>query len=118
MIGVSKRCCPACAHLLQILETRDGKPFIVSRVHPRITSCTLPPELPKTIVKQMVMEFAGRLRKELVRLLQTNKVVSGRIRSTDSRRLSLGGGLEDVPNCTYQNSNNVAAAYQGALPAV
>jgi hypothetical protein len=94
------------------MKTRNEKPFIVSGEHSQVTSCTLPPGLPKTIIKQMVLEFAGRLRKELVRLQQTNKVVPSRVRSTDSRRLSLDSGLVDVSNCTFQDPTNVAAAYQ------
>lgn len=84
MIGMSKRRCPVCAHLLRILKTRDGKPFIVSGgEHFQITPCTLPPGLPKTIIKEMVLEFAGRLRTELVRHLHTNKTVPRRVRSID-----------------------------------
>lgn len=111
MIGVSKRCCPVCAHLLRILKTWDKKLFIVTGEHSQFTACALPPGLPDTIVEQMVLEFAGRLRKELVRLLKTNKVTHSRVRSTDSRRLSLPDRFANVPNCTYDDPSYVASAY-------
>ena len=78
-----------CAHLLGLLKTHDGKKFHITGEHSRITACTLPEWLPAKIVMEMIVEFGGRLRKELVKLQQTIELMRQRASSTDTRRMSL-----------------------------
>lgn len=88
-MGVSKRCCPVCAHLLRLLSTCNGKRFVTTGEHSTITPCSLPEWLPAHIIKEMVVEFGSRLRRELVELLQRTEVLRRRTCSTDTRRISL-----------------------------
>jgi len=69
-VGVSKQCCPVCVFLLKLLAPLKGSSFLITGEHSRITACTLPEWLSEDIIKQMVDEFVGRLRKELVKLPQ------------------------------------------------
>lgn len=63
---------------------------MITGEHSRVTACTLPEWLSEDIIKQMVNEFAGRLRKELVKLQQTTAVLRRpRARTTESVRMSL-----------------------------
>jgi hypothetical protein len=78
-----------CAHLLDILETPDGKKFYTTGRHSTITGCTLPEWLPADIVNAMVVEFGRRLRRELVKLQQRTKVLRRRTSSSDTRRISV-----------------------------
>jgi len=48
---------------------------LITGEHSRITACTLPEWLSEDIIKQMVDEFADRLRKELVKLQQATAVL-------------------------------------------
>lgn len=88
-----------CAHLLRLLRTHDGKKFITTGEHSTITACTLPEWLPADIIKEMVVEFGSRLRRELVELHQRTEVLQRRACSTDTRRISLdsmGGPEKDI----------------------
>ena len=78
-----------CAHLLKLLKTHDGKTFITTGEHSKVTPCTLPEWLPRSIIEEMVGEFGSRLRRELVKLRQRTKVLRLRTASTDTRRISL-----------------------------
>lgn len=64
MIGVSKRCCPVCAYLIQHLGG-----FVIRGAHKTITGCSLPPWLPEEHKRVMVEEFGKRLREALDILL-------------------------------------------------
>ena len=87
-IGVSKRCCPVCAHLLTILKTREGMPYIITGKHSKVTACSLPRSLSKDFIDNMISEFGMQLRKELVLLMQGAEGRS-RTHSLDSRHLSI-----------------------------
>ena len=67
---MSKQCCPVCAFLLRLLKTHDKKKFLITGEHSRITPCTLPEWLPVDVIKAMIDEFVGRLRKELLGLYE------------------------------------------------
>jgi hypothetical protein len=77
-----------CAHLLELLKTHDGKRLITRGQHSKITACSLPEWLPADIVKMMIMEFGGRLRKELVELQKRSEVLRLRASSNDTQRMS------------------------------
>jgi hypothetical protein len=89
-----------CAYLLKLLKTHDGKMYVTTGEHSKITACTLPEWLPADIIEQMAVEFGRRLRKELVKLQQTNEILRRRIDSTDTRRISLDSiwTSEEGPN--------------------
>ena len=48
----------------------SGEKFVIMGEHSTITPCTLPEWLPMDIIKAMVDEFVGRLRKELLELYE------------------------------------------------
>jgi hypothetical protein len=97
IIGVSKRCCPVCQQVLQILNT--GKPFIVRGSHTKISACTLPTWLPEDIVNSMNMIFGSQLRGELSELIERKSVVRNRCLSSESQRLSINSnGPDDNAN--------------------
>lgn len=89
LLGVSKRCCPICARLLSLLKANNQDSFLTTGNHSTISACTLPESLPQKIIDQMVMEFGLRLRKELVNLQKTNEVRRARVRTNDTRRMSM-----------------------------
>lgn len=96
-VGVSKRCCPVCIFLLNILTPLEGGSFFMTGEHSRITACTPPEWLSEDIINKMVIEFAGRLRKELVKLQQTTAVLRRpRARTNETVRLSLDS-VEERP---------------------
>lgn len=87
-MGVSKRCCPTCLHLLSLL-LKDKKPFVIRGFHNTVSACTLPTWLPKEIVDSMNHAFGGKLREELVKLIHRPELLHSRTHSTGSERLSL-----------------------------
>lgn len=91
---------PCVCYLLKLLKTHDGKMFVTTGEHSKITSCTLPEWLPVDIIEQMAVEFGRRLRKELVKLQQSTEVLRRRVDSTDTRRISLDSirTSEEGPN--------------------
>ena len=93
VIGVSKRCCPVCQQLLNILTT--GKPFVVRGSHTKISSCTLPTWLPENIVNSMNIIFGSQLRGELSELIERKSVVRNRSLSLESQRLSIDSTRSD-----------------------
>ena len=82
------------------MKTRDGKKFIVTEEHSTISPCTLPEWLPRDIIEKMVTEFGTNLRRELVKLEKSTKVLRCRFSSTDTRRMSLetiaGADMDDL----------------------
>ena len=70
MIGVSKRCCPTCREILQLLAKEDPtthelKPFFIDGTHKTTTGCTLPSWLRNSTKQELVKHFCKKLRKEL-----------------------------------------------------
>jgi len=113
-VGVSKRCCPVCVFLLKLLAPLEGSSFLITGEHSRITACTLPEWLSEDIIKQMVDEFAGRLRKELVKLQQATALLRRpRAHTNDTVRLSLDSvkerpqDFDDLP-AAGELSNQIA----------
>lgn len=93
VIGVSKRCCPVCAHLLNLLSTSHHDPdrrehFIIKGTHNSITGCSMPTWLPADILKNMNDRFALELRNELLLFMSEIPQTIRRIPSTDSDNLS------------------------------
>jgi len=76
-------------HLLKLLKTWDGNPFIITGKHSTITPCTLPKWLPADVIARMVSEFGSRLRRELVKLKQCTEIVWPWTCSTDTAKLSM-----------------------------
>ncbi|KAM6499275.1 hypothetical protein JOM56_004783 [Amanita muscaria] len=115
VLGVSKRCCPVCAHVLAILKSKDERPFIFKGHHSTVTACTLPEWLPKEVINKVVSEFGGRLRRELVKLKQRTEIVRARTHSVDSRRLSVDSmepPTSDVLNAnTWQQADGLVALF-------
>ena len=88
---MSKRCCPVCAFLLNLLNKHYETKFVISDVHPNVTSCALPEWLPKDIVYLMVREFSRRLRQELSKLQESSsrRGQRGRADSSNTVRASV-----------------------------
>lgn len=87
---------------------------MITGEHSRITACTLPEWLSEDIIKQMVDEFAGRLRKELVKLQQATALLRRpRAHTNDTVRLSLDSvkerpqDFDDLP-AAGELSNQIA----------
>jgi hypothetical protein len=112
-VRVSKRCCPVCAFLLKLLKPLGGGSFLITGEHSRVMACTLPEWLLEDIIKQVVNEFVGRLRKELVKLQLTTAVLhQSRAHTTESVRLSLDSVVErpqdfDGPSAVGELSNQI-----------
>lgn len=85
VIGLSKRCCPLCQCLLDLLTFNEA-PFLIRGSHSAITACALPAWLPEKIVRQMNRIFGVQLRRELIKLLN---------QPTGSKRLSLDSREQD-----------------------
>ena len=87
MIGVSKRCCPSCAHLLYLLRNESSsppEPFAFRAVHQKVSGCTLPMWLSSRIVMRMNKKFGGQLRAELINLMDVSEGYRKRCSSTGS----------------------------------
>ncbi|KAF8952139.1 hypothetical protein BDZ97DRAFT_1745881 [Flammula alnicola] len=102
VIGVSKRCCPACATFLKTLMKDRKGDFFVRGSHGTVSACTLPLWTPSNIVDSMNERFGLMLRQDLVTLMNEDKAKSrfrDRCKSTGSETLSLdssegsGGGF-------------------------
>ena len=68
-IGVSKRCCPVCAFLLDYLS------YIFTGAHHTIWSCSLPTWTPSNIATKMISHFGSQLKEELDSLKQRTDVL-------------------------------------------
>ncbi|KAF8237201.1 hypothetical protein L208DRAFT_557306, partial [Tricholoma matsutake] len=91
ILGVSKRCCPVCSHLLSVAlppHIADLIPFVIKGSHTTITPCSLPDCLPRPILKDMVEVFGEQLRVVLDNLASTNAAVRRRSLSTGTQRIS------------------------------
>ena len=88
VIGVSKRCCPVCHHLLPLLaHGRDDDPpndFLVEKIHRTVTPTTLPIWLSKHVVEDMNKKFGAQLRAEMVKLMNASEGYRKRNSSTGS----------------------------------
>src|ERR1700722_9317007 len=84
ILGISKRCCPVCSHLLYALQgSLPGAVFNTPGSHKTVYPCTLPPWLPAPIIVQIVLAFWEQLRKVLLDVLR-NSVRRERRKSTGS----------------------------------
>ena len=72
IIGVSKRCCPVCQHLLSLIG-QTGEKLAVEGSHKTVSPCTLPIWLQPAIVNSMNTDFGQQLRHELVRRMQSSE---------------------------------------------
>jgi hypothetical protein len=88
-LGVSKRCCPVCATLLQMLSAENPASisFSILGSHQSIFACTLPPWLPHDVIKNMVERFWVQL---LDLLFQAVKHYSQKPRERCDSRTSEG----------------------------
>jgi hypothetical protein len=89
-IGVSKRCCPVCTQLLDILFPQQAERLHLVGSHRTIYPCSLPPWMPVDVVQKMVDIFGAMLREILQELTEPGK---GRT-SGDSAGFSPGTSLE------------------------
>lgn len=117
VIGVSKRCCPACSHFLDLLAQQHVRrlgeghgnkqleviqPFRVRGSHSNVSGCTLPLWTPSHIVDDMNATFGSHLRKALVTLMPAAPFRSRR-NSGGSQTLSInsaGKGSNKAPSDT------------------
>jgi hypothetical protein len=93
VIGVSKRCCPVCQHLLHLLGNGKEGQFVIKNSHQSVTACTLPLWLPADYVDSMNKHFGGQLRRELVELFCSKEGGRSRSQSTGSHTQSLDGTM-------------------------
>jgi hypothetical protein len=91
---VSKRCCPVCSELLNIL--RDTKhPFRVRGRHPTVFPVDLPPWLPRDVLLQMIARFRCFLLDE-IKTMMSPKLQHKRTSSEQSlSAMSNGSHMED-----------------------
>lgn len=92
IIGISKRCCPACEQLLHLLAGQD--PFLVRGFHSTVTACTLPVWLPPRVVDAMNASFGLTLREELIKFMDCPELARNRTQSSGSQKLSQDGRHE------------------------
>ena len=93
-IGVSKRCCPVCTKLLQLLEislTSEGEdnvryrsPAMVSSSHQNFYPTALPPYLPQAVAFQLLAWLEGLVKNAVERLVQNGRLA--RARSQEAAR--------------------------------
>lgn len=91
VVGISKRCCPVCEHLLcdiPLPAINKMEPFIIKGSHTTITPCALPASLPLPALENMVTFFGTQLRRVLGDLAISNAVVRARSLSTGTQRFS------------------------------
>ena len=70
MIGVSKRCCPACSVLLRVLSASNTTtPFHILGSHRTVTPWTLPPNLPNIVIDNIARTLERELARVLMRLI-------------------------------------------------
>lgn len=92
-----------CSFLLHLLNKHHGRKFVISDEHTNITSCALPEWLPGDIIRLMVVEFSGRLREELSKLMNGISELRARTRTSDTARISIDSIVSlgrQVPNET------------------
>lgn len=111
VIGVSKRCCPTCHHLLSLLGSKQ-RPYLVRGAHNTISACTLPAWLPDNIVDEMNSHFGKVLRGELEALMELDAFSQPRTKSVSSDKLSdigtgpeVGPQFQYIPSSEFENSS-------------
>ncbi|KAF8809715.1 hypothetical protein BYT27DRAFT_7254442 [Phlegmacium glaucopus] len=92
VLGVSKCCCPTCEFLLSLLTKGQPPLYLVIGSHSSVMACTPPPWLPADIVDSMNVFFGGKLRQELI-MLMDHPLMRGCTTSTGSRRISSESGI-------------------------
>ena len=100
---MSKRCCPVCVRVLELMKTHDGQAFLTTGGHTTFTGCTLPENLPTDIIKTMTVEFGSRLRRDLVKLHQRTEVLRQRTSSIDTQRMSLESMMPRKESVDYDD---------------
>src|ERR1700722_17046740 len=67
ILGISKRCCPVCSHLLYVLQQAlPGKVFNTPGSHKTVYPCALPPWLPLPIIARITSAFWEQLKRVLL----------------------------------------------------
>ncbi|KIM74963.1 hypothetical protein PILCRDRAFT_14027 [Piloderma croceum F 1598] len=90
LIGISKRCCPGCWELLEVLNGPHR--FGARGHHPTVFQVELPPWLPKRAVKEMVARFSQILREQIfIMMLDRAKQRQARRSSNQSASASSTG---------------------------
>ncbi|PPQ96651.1 hypothetical protein CVT26_010633 [Gymnopilus dilepis] len=85
IIGISKRCCPVCWKLLEVLTYDNAQVrYVVAGFHSEFSACSLPPWLAKLAVEHLVDFFGNSLRPLLIKLA-INEPVRGRKESSGSQ---------------------------------
>jgi hypothetical protein len=70
MVGVSKRCCPVCAYMLQRCDLPGRQsPIRIHGSHSTVSPCALPPWLPVRAIDSIVAHFSNVLKGMLERLV-------------------------------------------------
>jgi hypothetical protein len=87
-VGVSKRCCPSCAHLLGLLDR-----FIYTHSHNTITPCSLPESLSLLTIVRMVTKFGDQLIDDLLDLKAHTEMLASIEPSIGSGKVSVGSEL-------------------------
>src|SRR5271170_7322097 len=72
IIGVSKRCCPACSALLLVFNVFI--PFRILGSHRTITPWSLPPSLPNMVVEEVVKKLEEELRGVLAKVILKSRL--------------------------------------------
>lgn len=112
LIRISKRCCPGCWELLEVLNGPHR--FGARGRHPTVYQVKLPPWLPKRAVKEMVARFSQILHEQIfIMMLDRAKQHQAR-RSLDQSASALSTGSyrksilqEDIDSDMFSN-NDVA----------
>ena len=85
-VGVSKKCCPVCAHLLGLF----GEPFAFTDSHNTISACSLPEWLDDDIIAKMITDFGSLLIERLHDLKKRTEMLESVDPSIVSEALSVG----------------------------
>jgi hypothetical protein len=57
VLGVSKRCCPVCAELCQVMSRNLKDPVVTTGTHSTYTPCCLPPFRPKVYAEEVATKL-------------------------------------------------------------
>lgn len=101
-VGISKRCCPVCTKLLEILDPAD--PVAISSSHKVVYACSLPPWIPEDRADIVIQHFVRELKETLSMMFKTNSdELEGR-QSADTMIASPVSSLGDhePPNVIYR----------------
>ena len=107
VIGLSKRCCPACATFLRTLLIGSEEDFVVRGNLGTVTACSLPPWIPSHIVDLMNEKLGLMLRQDLVTLM-----------ALDNTNTRLGGHHINTSTGSEAISVDSAEGLGGLVPQV